>query len=164
MHADEDSDSDGEEYTNPVAKTDTESMKYVPPTLNMNAINDSKVHDLDALAATPRSQLSNTEKQALDREAVLDAISNKSDPDKLKKITPKAGEKFKPPTATRLSQQDVEDALRARSGANTPASVRGSVKSFNPSKSGMNKELMAMAREEEEAIKRTVESERQKAT
>ena len=47
VHEDEDSDSDGEEYTNPVAKTDTEKMKYVPPTLNLGAINDSKVMNLD---------------------------------------------------------------------------------------------------------------------
>lgn len=71
-------------------------------------------------------------------------------------MTPKNNERFKPPTATRLSQQDVEDALRERSGANTPASV----KSFTPSKSGMNKTLMQMAKNEEEAIKRETESAR----
>jgi len=144
LHTDEDSDSDGDSYTNPVAKNDTEKFKYVPPSLDIAAINDSINFDMDALAATPRSQLSNSERQAVDREAIMDAIGTKSDPDKLKKVTPKAGEKFLPPTPTRISKQDVEKAIRSRSGANTPASALGSIKQFNSSKSGMSRDLIQM--------------------
>ena len=144
LHTDEDSDSDGDSYTNPVAKNDFEKSKYVPPTLDMAAINDSINFDMDALAATPRSQLSNPERQAVDREAIMDAINTKSDPDKLKKVTPKAGEKFLPPTPTRITKKDVENAIRTRSGANTPASAHGSVKQFNSAKSGMSRELIDM--------------------
>ena len=103
LNVDEDSDSEGETFTNPVAKKDTEASKYQPPDLNIAAINDSKVHDVDALAKTPRSQLSSEEKKVLDREAVLDALAEKHDSEKLKNLTPKAGEAFKPPAATRIS-------------------------------------------------------------
>ena len=41
LHTDEDSDSSGEETTNPVALGDTEAGKYVPPSLPLAAINDS---------------------------------------------------------------------------------------------------------------------------
>ena len=104
LHTDEDSDSSGEETTNPVALQDTDAGKYVPPSLPLGAINDSQVHDMDALSRSPRTQLTPTERRAVDREAILDAISNKSDPDKLKAVTPKNNEPFKPPSATRLSQ------------------------------------------------------------
>ena len=40
-HTDEDSDSDGETYTNKVAKQDTEKMKYVPPQIIIPSINES---------------------------------------------------------------------------------------------------------------------------
>ena len=40
-HTDEDSDSDGETYTNKVAKQDTEKMKYVPPQIIITSINES---------------------------------------------------------------------------------------------------------------------------
>ena len=118
---------------------------------------------MDALARTPRSQLSQEDRQAIDREAVLDVISNKSDPDKLKNLTPKKGQPFKPPAATRISQGDVEDAIRARSGANTPASANRSIKQFTPSKSGLNRELKEMMKSEEEAIDRQTDTERQRA-
>ena len=103
LNVDEDSDSEGETFTNPVAKNDTEVNKYVPPNLDIAAINDSKVHDIDALARTPRSNLSTEERKVLDREAVLDALADKQDPDKLKNLTPKAGQVFKPPAATMIS-------------------------------------------------------------
>ena len=41
LHTDEDSDSSGEETTNPVALQDTDAGKYVPPSLPLAAINDS---------------------------------------------------------------------------------------------------------------------------
>ena len=160
LHTDEDSDSSGEETTNPVALQDTDAGKYVPPSLPLGAINDSQVHDMDALSRSPRTQLTPTERRAVDREAILDAISNKSDPDKLKAVTPKNNEPFKPPSATRLSQQDVEDALRERSGPNTPAAADRSIKQFTPSKSGVDRELVQMAQSEEAAIKRETESAR----
>ena len=103
LNVDEASDSEGETFTNPVAKNDTEINKYVPPNLDIAAINDSKVHDIDALARTPRSNLSTEERKVLDREAVLDALADKQDPDKLKNLTPKAGQVFKPPAATMIS-------------------------------------------------------------
>lgn len=109
LHVDEDENSDGDSYTNPVAKQDTEKMKYVPPQLNIGAINDSMVNDMDTLRATPRSHLSKEERNAVDREAVLDAIAAKRDPDQMQKIIPKAGETFKPPKVTRLTVGDVEN-------------------------------------------------------
>ena len=164
LNTDDDSDDDGTEFTNPVALRDTERTKYIPPSLNLNAINGSVAStDLDNLAHTPRSQLSNQEKREVDRAAVLDAISAKSDPDKLKNMTPRSGQKFKPPTATRLSQQDVEDAIRANSGVNTPVSANRSIKQFTPSKVGINRELMEMAQSEEAAIARETETARQHA-
>lgn len=108
LNVDEDSDSDGETFTNPVAKNDTEASKYVPPSLNIGAINESQVHDIDTLAKTPRSDLSQEERKALDRVAVMDAIAEKHDPEKLKNLTPKAGQPFKPPAATQITTQDVE--------------------------------------------------------
>ena len=75
---------------------------------------------MDALQRTPRSQLSTEERKAVDREAVLDALADKIDPDKLKNLTPKAGEVFKPPTATMISTQDVENSIRKLSRGNTP--------------------------------------------
>lgn len=66
VHVDDDSDSEGEQYTNPVAKNDTEKLKYVPPQIDLGAINDSRVSALDALAGTPRSQLSDSEKRQVD--------------------------------------------------------------------------------------------------
>ena len=49
VHTDEDSDEDGETFVNPVAKTDTEATKYVPPqlSLDLGAINGSTVSDKD---------------------------------------------------------------------------------------------------------------------
>ena len=91
LHADEDSDDDGNTYTNPVAKPDTEAIKYQPPNLNIGAINDSRTHDVDVLAKSPRSQLSQEERKILDRAAVSDALADKHDPDKLKSLTPKQG-------------------------------------------------------------------------
>lgn len=91
IHTDEDSDEDSETFVNPVAKNDTEAKKYVPPPLNIAAINDSVTNDIDRLAATPRSNLSASQRQAVDREAVLDAISQRSDPNMLEKVTPKNG-------------------------------------------------------------------------
>lgn len=76
----------------------------------------------------------------LDREAVLDALAEKHDADKLKNLTPKAGQAFKPPAATRITTQDVENAIRNRSGANTPQNAEAnlSVKQFTPTKTGMS--------------------------
>lgn len=91
LNADEDSDEDGNTFTNPVALQDTEASKYQPPDLNIAAINDSRTHDIDVLAKSPRSQLSQEEKKVLDRAAVSDALAAKADPDKLKSLTPKNG-------------------------------------------------------------------------
>ena len=54
-------------------------------------LNDSREHDIDVLAKSPRSQLSQEEKKVLDRAAVSDALAAKADPDKLKSLTPKNG-------------------------------------------------------------------------
>ena len=165
MNVDEDSDEDGETFTNPVAKNDTEANKYVPPSLNIGAINESQVHDIDTLAKTPRSDLSQEERKALDRVAVMDAIAEKHDPEKLKNLTPKAGQPFKPPAATMITTQDVENQIRNRSGANTPqnATANLSVKQFTPTKSGMSNQLLKMAKAEEDAISRATDEERKRA-
>ena len=91
LHEDEDSDEDGNTITNPVAKPDTEATKYQPPNLNLGAINDSGTHDIDVLAKSPRSQLSQEERKILDRAAVSDALADKHDPEKLKRLTPRQG-------------------------------------------------------------------------
>ena len=91
LNADEDSDEDGNTFTNPVALQDTEATKYQPPEINIAALNDSRTHDIDVLAKSPRSQLSQEEKKVLDRAAVSDALAAKADPDKLKSLTPKNG-------------------------------------------------------------------------
>ena len=70
------------------------------------------------------------------------AVQDAHDPDLLKKVTPKAGQPFKPPTAPRITANDVEKKIRERSGNNTPVSSRSSVRSFNPSKTGIDKELL----------------------
>lgn len=62
LNTDDDTDSDGEEFTNAAILNDTEKNKYVPPSLDMAAINDSLVHDMDALHSTPRGQLSASQK------------------------------------------------------------------------------------------------------
>jgi hypothetical protein len=36
-------------------------------------------------------------------------------------VTPKEGEKFMPPTPTKITKKEIENAIKARSGANTPA-------------------------------------------
>ena len=91
LNEDEDSDEDGNTFTNPVARQDTEATKYQPPEINIAALNDSRTHDIDVLAKSPRSQLSQEEKKVLDRAAVSDALAAKADPDKLKSLTPKNG-------------------------------------------------------------------------
>jgi len=60
LHTDEDTDDDGEEFKNPVAKQDTEKTKYMPPTLDIGSINNSQTvaAELDRLERTPRSALS----------------------------------------------------------------------------------------------------------
>jgi len=64
----------------------------------------------------------------------------------LKKVTPKAGKPFKPPAPPKVTANDVEQQIKARSGAATPVSSQGSLKQFTPSKSGMNRELMDIHR------------------
>ena len=39
LHTDEDTDEEGETVINPVAKKDTEKTKYIPPQLDIGAIN-----------------------------------------------------------------------------------------------------------------------------
>ena len=60
--ADEDSDEDGNTYTNSVASNKHDSAKYVPPSLQLdvNAINKSadERDEVASLASTPRSRLS----------------------------------------------------------------------------------------------------------
>ncbi len=111
-------DSDDEPKRNPIKK-DTEQGKYLPPQLALNAsLNDSVVSQsrLDQLAQTPRSQLSQSDRTAVDQDAIMTAYMDKRDPDVLKKVVPKPGQPFKPPTGTRITPNDVEKALSQRSG------------------------------------------------
>ena len=65
LHTDEDTDSEGETVINPVAKKDTEKTKYIPPPiLDLGTINKSQgsVAEIDRLSRTPRSNLSQKEK------------------------------------------------------------------------------------------------------
>ena len=50
LHTDDDSDEDGNEYTNPVAKAPKDN--YVPPALNLSGVTNEETKDL---AGTPRS-------------------------------------------------------------------------------------------------------------
>ena len=134
MHTDEDTDEEGETTINPVAKKDTEKNKYMPPALDLNAINASKddgpinATDLERLSRTPRSSLSQKEKNAVDGLAIRDVLESKHDENMLEKVTPKAGEVFKPPAPIKVSANEIEKAIKARSGANTPASAHSGIK------------------------------------
>ena len=136
MHTDEDTDEEGETTINPVAKKDTEKNKYVPPpSLDLNnvannAINDGPMNAAE-LARTPRSSLSQKEKNAVDGLAIRDVLESKHDDKMLEKVTPKAGEVFKPPAPIKVSQNEIENAIKARSGGNTPVSAHSSIRQFN---------------------------------
>ncbi len=112
--SDDDDDSDDDPKRDPIKK-DTEQGKYLPPQLALNstALNDSNVSQsrLDQLAQTPRSQLSQSDRTAVDQDAIITAYMDKRDPDVLKKVVPKPGQPFKPPTGTRITPNDVEKAL-----------------------------------------------------
>lgn len=86
---------------------------------------------LDILSRTPRSNLSQAEKNQVDGLAIRDVLESKADENLLKNVTPKEGQVFKPPAPIRVSKNEIEQAIRARSGANTPASANNSVRQFN---------------------------------
>ena len=69
------SDDDDEDEDTANIDSKKTGKSYVPPALDIAAINDSQAHNMDALHRTPRSALSGSQKEALNREAVLDAIS-----------------------------------------------------------------------------------------
>lgn len=113
MHTDEDTDEEGETTINPVAKKDTEKNKYVPPpSLDLNnvantAINDGPMNAAE-LARTPRSSLSQKEKNAVDGLAIRDVLESKHDENMLEKVTPKAGQVYKPPAPIKVSANEIE--------------------------------------------------------
>lgn len=158
INTDEDSDSDGETTINPVALNDTENLKYMPPSLAINepsASGTSRVSSrIEELARTPRSSMSDSEKRELSKEALLQALQDKHDPDLLKKVTPQAGQPFKPPAPPSVTANDVDKIIKAASAANSPAVSQSSVKIFNPSKTGMNRELMEIYNSQADAISR----------
>ena len=116
---DDDSDEEGNEYTNPVAKA---PANYVPPPLNLNfGINeDDETKDL---AGTPRSQMSNKERRQVDAEAVAEVINQdiKSQRTVSKNKNVDDPNLFQPVSSPRMSPKMFEDAIRrTSSGANTP--------------------------------------------
>jgi len=58
----------------------------------------------------------------VDAAAIRDVLEAKHDPNMLKKVTPKAGEVFKPPAPIKVSEHEIEKSIRARSGSATPLS------------------------------------------
>ena len=154
MHTDEDTDEEGETTINPVAKKDTEKNKYVPPSIDLNAINASNDGPMNAadLSRTPRSSLSQKEKNAVDGLAIRDVLESKHDDKMLEKVTPKAGEVFKPPAPIKVSQNEIENAIKARSGGNTPVSAHSSIGQFNSARtSQQNQQMLKEAHQASEA-------------
>ena len=89
----------------------------------------------------------------------MGALQEKHDPDLLKKVTPKPGQPFKPPAAPKVTAADVEKQIRIRSGPGSVASSdHQSVKSFTPSKSGIDRELMEIHSAQSDAIDREVDA------
>ena len=70
LHTDDDSDEDGNEYTNPVAKAPKDD--YKPPALNLSGVSAEETKDL---AGTPRSQLSASERRQVDQEAIAEVLN-----------------------------------------------------------------------------------------
>lgn len=114
--------------------------------------------DLEQLSRTPRSSLSQKQKNLVDGAAIRDVIESKHDPDMLKNVTPKAGEVYKPPAPIKVTENEIEKAIRAGSNDATPMSQ----KSFNASRtSQQNKDLMKAAYlDSEAAIVRETEASR----
>ena len=156
--ADEDSDEDGNTYTNSVASNKHEEKKYVPPSLQLDAINKSfdEKEDVRSLASTPRSRLSAAQRKKVDAEVLADAIekiSNKSN-DSKRKEDPAL---FTPKGVNRITKKALDDAIsKSRSGQSTPLS-RGL---FDPTKSINQKELLEAAKQQEESSNRVMETER----
>ena len=118
--------------------------------------------ELDQLSRTPRSSLSQKEKNAVDGLAIRDVLEAKHDENMLKKVTPKAGQVYKPPAPIKVSQNEIENAIKARSGPNTPASAHSSVKQFNSARtSQQNKDMLKEAHlASERAIQRETDASR----
>ena len=103
LNVDEDSDSSGDEFQNPVAKDDTNRGKYMPPSLappqpaalpNLS-INDSQrdpdtTANIDAQvdALETASNMSQNARNDLAREAAAAVLEAKEDPDMLNKVVP----------------------------------------------------------------------------
>lgn len=70
LHADEDSDEEGNETYNPVVKA---PQSYQPPTINMTGINQEA--ETEDLSGTPREKLTPTQRRQVDAEAVNEVLS-----------------------------------------------------------------------------------------
>ena len=104
------------------------------------------------LSRTPRSSLSQKEKNAVDGLAIRDVLESKHDDNMLEKVTPKAGQVFKPPAPIKVSQNEIENAIKARSGGNTPASAHSSIRQFNSARtSQQNQQMLKEAHQASEA-------------
>ena len=58
----------------------------------------------------------------VDGAAIREIIENKSDPNMLKNVTPKAGEVYKPPAPIKVTENEIEKAIRSISNDATPLS------------------------------------------
>lgn len=74
LNVDEDSDDEGNTFTNPVAKAPAKEQ-YMPPKLDL-AINASvTTRDMDTLMNTPRSMLSDSERNAVDAQITREVLA-----------------------------------------------------------------------------------------
>ena len=98
----------------------------------------------------------------MDGLAIRDALEAKHDENMLEKVTPKAGEVFKPPAPIKVSHNEIENAIKARSGGNTPVSAHSSVRQFNSARTSQeNQKLLKDAHmASEAAIQRETEASR----
>lgn len=90
---------------------DSLAGSYKPPLLSLT-VDDST--NLDSLVGVPRNDMNPKEKDDMDKRTALEVYEQKRDPDMLSKVTPKAGEKFQPPAPTRVTAQEVDNAIKER--------------------------------------------------
>lgn len=122
LHADEDSDEEGNETYNPVVKA---PQSYQPPTINMTGINQEA--ETEDLSGTPREKLTPTQRRQVDAEAVNEVLSQEMQQQRTVSKDKNADDPnlFKPVSSPRISAKQFEDAIRkSDSGKNTPTSQR----------------------------------------
>ena len=144
---DDDSDEDGNEITNPVAKA---PANYIPPPLNINTSFEQE--ETKDLIGTPRSQLTPTQRRQVDQEAVNEVLASEWDVKRTISKNKNADDPniYQPVASPRMSPKQFEDAIRQKSGDNTP--VQNKV--FDKVGGGVTKGVMKKLVQEELKRKR----------